>query len=154
MVALVPVFLVLTGCSPAIRGLVGITVSDAGTPVALLAPCEGTVAGIKLYEIDPESSNRGDIKRWDFEAGSAPAEFDFLGSVPQIDPVARFELVAWAWHPSWPNPVLKNLDGVWFDFADLDRLDPGQVLYRDPDSFKDSITSDRAEFETTACPPE
>jgi len=142
----------LAGCTPAIRGLVGITLSDEGTPVAILAPCEGSVEGVVLFEI--EDGGWGDrVGRWRFDEGTAPDQFDFLETVPPIWDTTRFEVSAWAAHPGWPRPETKNLEGTPFQGADLAQLGEGEVLYADPDDYGSSIVGNRTEFEAVACSP-
>lgn len=144
--------LLLTGCSPAIRGIVGIGLSEAGEPVALLAPCEGVVDAVRLYEMDAEGLLGDEAARWDFESGDAPDELDLLERVSPLSASDRFELRAWADHPGWINSEQKRLQPTWFDAADLARLGADEVLYGDPEDHNASIIVDRDDFDSVACP--
>lgn len=141
----------LTGCSPEVRGAVGITLSASGDPVAIFEPCEGEVIGMRLFEVNASGSIVDTVSRWEFPLAPAPSEVDFLVGTPAPD-AFRFELFAWAEHPAWYGRTHKNLVSTWFGANDLAQLDSGEVLYSE--AANQPTTGTRAQFDDFACPEE
>ena len=140
--AILCVGLVLTGCTPAVRGLVGVTLSDSGAPIAIFAPCEGEVDAMLLYE-----SNGGrvgdEVARWDFKVDRE--QFKILPALAGTDRDTRFELRAW-------SDQDKRLNYTWFRIADLEALEEGEVLFGDPTKHDVSLVGSEGEFLAAACP--
>jgi hypothetical protein len=149
--------LLLTACTPATRGLVGLTLDADGHPIAVFAPCEGQLAGIR-FEDDPvrDDGDPGDqISRWKLDPADDITEFDVFAE-SGVDPSDPRTLVinAWAQHGGWPSGETKNLWWIEFEAADLEGLETGSVMFMDISGDFELVTESRSAFESTACPDE
>jgi hypothetical protein len=145
--------LVLAGCTAAERGLVGISVDPDGEPVAVFEPCENRVAGVAVVEVDPDGRAVNRLSRVELDASEDVREYALLGGDVEIAAGQRYELAAWAeGTAAWPFNSGANLISVWFEASDFARLEPGKVMYRDPDRSTGFLIGDLEEFRTDACP--
>lgn len=155
-VLLAALIVVLTGCgndaSATIVGTTGITVNEAGKPVALVALCEGsvdqvTISGDRtgLAEDEPNP----DIGTWKasepdgsgvvtIDLGALSADPDWtMGDVPALEEGRTYIAIA------DQSDADAEATQVTFSLADLTPLTPKQVLVRD------SEVLTRAEFDAS-----
>jgi hypothetical protein len=125
---------------------------DDGQPVAVFAPCEGTLTGISFEESGTPDER---IERWDLSTADDVREFDVFAEsdTARSDP-RTFVIYAWAAHSGGPFGETKNLWWIEFTTADLQTLEPGQVLFLDTSGDFELTTGSPSTFEAIACPDE
>ncbi len=152
-VAAVVLCVAMAGCTPAVRGAVGVSISSAGVPIALLAPCEGEVTGVALSIVDQDGFQIELLKRWDLERGDAPTEVPLEAPLTELAESHHYQLSAGSQHDAWPSGEYKRLEYAWFDLDDIARLTPDLVVHGFFNGgHGGTITSTRAQFEKSACP--
>ncbi|MEI5583960.1 MULTISPECIES: hypothetical protein [unclassified Agromyces] len=131
----------------------GISLDPDGEPVAVFEPCENRVAGVAVIEVDHDGRAMNRLSRVEMDGSEDVREYAFLNADVQIEAGQRYELAAWAeGTAAWPFSSGANLASVWFEASDIAKLEPGKVMYRDPDRFTASRIGDPEEFVADACP--
>ncbi|MGH3986579.1 MAG: hypothetical protein ACRDWY_15220 [Actinomycetes bacterium] len=154
--ALVAMPLALCACTVPIGGVTGITVDADGSPVAVVAVCEGQIDGVTVYAGQGEGGK-------DFGTWTARTPIRREGRLPMAAPSS-------GWATDTPLAPLKarttytvygwTTDNNWstgsvsFTLAELQDLDPGQVRYEAYDEGTDRWTHPKAteaHFRDRAC---
>ncbi len=138
-VAVASAVLVLSGCSPEIVGITGVTRDGAGGLVGVWQACDGEeLVGATLFQ-DVDSSKSVDLgewvsrspsesQLWGMSLGTAPDGWSKWQPVPaKLAPGHDYTLVAWR------ELNVANASGVDFRAEDLDGLKAGQILVRSYD---------------------
>ncbi|MFB7290518.1 hypothetical protein [Actinacidiphila glaucinigra] len=123
----------LSGCGPAITGVMGITVTEDGKPLAVMLVCDGQVERVTLHDADRGPSrksrlaawNRGrpatGFSVWSLESGGRGWSVD--KPMPPLEPGRGYTLHGWTGDPE------STTSGVDFTAAQLAGLRPGQVRW-------------------------
>lgn len=145
----------LAGCSPAIRGAIGLTVASDGLVQALLEPCEGLLTDATVY-VAEGGGYVGDIAaEWsiaeDADASDNSPSGASLG-LPTLDERQAYEIRAWADHPQefWASTRQKRLNELEFSVAELRELPLGTVRWSSPTT-SDVLDGTEDEFRKDAC---
>lgn len=120
--------------------------------LAVFEPCENRVIGVAMVEIDRDGRAVNRISRVEIDGSENVRASTFLRDDIPLETGQRYELAAWAEGTApWPLSSGANLVSVWFDASDLAVLEPGEVMYRDPDRFTASLVGDSEAFAADAC---
>jgi hypothetical protein len=132
----------LSGCTVAVAGVTGITVTEDGAPLGVMLVCHDHIDGATLYDsgadsdYDPdedEPSEPDDLGTWSRRKPATGFTVWSLRTggrgwsadtpVAALDPHRTYSLYGWTHDNSW-----STID-VTFTAAQLARLEPGQVRY-------------------------
>jgi hypothetical protein len=141
----------LSGCTPPVVGVAGVGVDADGELVGYLVVCEQYIDGATLY--DTGGFNGGPtLGKWE----SKQPITDFVSwSLSNPDDGWTVEKALESLSDSrsyaiygWRNDNEGTATHVSFRLSDLDRLQPGEVLYNQGDRL---LTVSEAEFQADAC---
>ncbi|MFI7068235.1 hypothetical protein ACIBL3_45130 [Kribbella sp. NPDC050124] len=148
------------GCGPPIDGLMGLTVDEAGQPVAVMQTCEH-VDGVTIYAENPlaspsQSPNRIPVATWvrtPAASGyvqfplSGGGEWKLQGTRKKLRPGTEYSLHAWS------NEGSPRTGHTRFSLAGLMKLRYGEVrlggAFADPDT--SVMTTPLTTFQTVPC---
>lgn len=143
----------LSGCGVEAGGVVGMTVDDAGKPVAVVQMCEGHIDGATLF-LSRGGPDEEEFGEWEvsppvtgFSQFSLTAGGDgwrLVGTLKPRDPQTRYTIYGWTNDNSWSA---THLD---FSEQDLTGLRPGTVLVPSTDSETPERRS-LADFQSKTC---
>lgn len=142
IVAIVAACATLTGCTPTVRGMVGVRLDGDGSIHGVFEACEESVFGATLMNGYVEGQKWQTIYDWDFEPGRDVDDINvFPLSTPADD--QALELHAWAGD--------NRLEEVRFTIAEVRSLLPGEILFVSPDSYSANVIGSQEQFELAAC---
>jgi hypothetical protein len=126
--------LLLSSCTPAITGAVGVGVDVEGRPVGYIQTCRGSLDRAYIYE-EPTTRNSSTVARWEAEPGVTGASswsfahpsgiWSATKPMPELREGAAYSLRASAADDS------GTTEYVSFTLADLRAMRPGQVRVPD-----------------------
>lgn len=158
--ALASAVLVLSGCSPEIVGVTGVTRDEAGGLVGVWQGCDGEeLVGATLFrDVDSAKSvhlgewisrSPSESRSWQMSLKAAPEGWrDWQPSPASLEVGHDYMLVAWR------ELNVANASGVDFRAEDLDGLQAGKILVRSYDGPGGEPRLARvtaAEFKQMAC---
>lgn len=149
---LVPLSVLLTGCSPALGGRAGVGVDADGNPMAYAAVCEGSIDRISMFAEEGDNHVRladGELSEPLTRAGHfsfvAPADgWKLTRPLGELSEETVYSIDGWSTDLEW------SLEDASFT---LSALKPGQVLYQEQDTTETTrdVIVEAAEFEAHAC---
>ena len=141
-IAIVLCAVMLTACTPAIRGMVGVRLDSQGHIHGVLESCDEPVRSVSLYVVDSEGRHLETVEEWDVPAAEDTNEIAVSALQLTAFDDRNFELNAWAGD--------KRLQEVRFTLADIRLLDAGEVLFTDTETY-DTIVGSEQVFRDAAC---
>ncbi|MEU4294159.1 hypothetical protein AB0E63_38570 [Kribbella sp. NPDC026596] len=157
----------MTACGPRIsRGVVGMSVDDAGTPVIVLQNCGGDIAQLEFYDqirreetaptpVATYVNSRPDKSVVQIPIRTGGNGWQVTGEVPALRADGKYVIQAWGKRHEWHGR------GTKFTLGDLKTVEPGQVRHdpppADPTPSYDAIppkfrVTPLSEFITDECP--
>lgn len=144
----------LSGCGVEIGGIVGMTVDDAGRPVAVVQMCEGHIDGATLY-LSRDDNETEHFGRWEvsppvtgfsqFDLAAGGNGWRLVGTLKPRDPATRYMIYGWS------NDSSRSAAHLEFSEQDLKGLRPGTVLAPSVDDFDTLEPHSLADFRTKIC---
>jgi hypothetical protein len=127
----------LTACTVPPDGRVGIAVSEAGQPEAVLVSCKHQMNGASLYWYDDPNPTSPVLAKWTLPSGyTSPLQWSLVSPKPDevtvvsgpaaLMPGTVYSIYGWTGDHSYSAP------GVQFTLEDIADLRPGEVLTWDP----------------------
>ena len=129
----------LTACGPRMsRGVVGMSVDDAGTPVIVLQNCGGHIAQLEVYQTQPRLEETAPTPvvmyvnpRPEKSVVQIPVRtggngWRAVGEAPVLRADGQYVIQAWGKRHDWSGR------GTKFTLGDLETVKPGKVRHDSP----------------------
>lgn len=130
----------LTGCGPReSRGVVGMSVDGAGTPVIVLQNCDGDIAELEFYDRTQRPTDEAPATSVAMYVNSRPEKsvvqipirtggngWQVQGEPPALRADGKYLIQAWGERHEWSGR------GTEFTLGDLKTVKPGQVRHKSP----------------------
>ncbi|MFI8186413.1 hypothetical protein OG539_14705 [Actinacidiphila glaucinigra] len=150
----------LSGCGAATTGVMGISVTEDGKPLAVMLVCDGRVESVTLHDADRGPSRKNRLAAWSrgrpatgfsvWSLESGGRGWSVEKTMAPLEPGRTYTLYGWTGDPA------STTSGVDFTAAQLAGLRPGQVRWfkgeEMPGTDRDGFaTVGVAEFRADAC---
>jgi predicted small secreted protein len=130
----------LTACGPRkSRGVVGMSVDDAGTPVIVLQNCDGDISQLEFYDrTRPRTAEapstpvatyvnpRPDKSVVQIAIQTGGNGWQVTGEAPALRADGKYVIQAWGKRHEWSGR------GTEFTLGDLETVEPGQIRHNSP----------------------
>ncbi|MEH0447887.1 MULTISPECIES: hypothetical protein [unclassified Streptomyces] len=148
----------VSGCTVPVDAVAGISVTDDGRLLGVMAVCGHRIDGATLYVADADPDEEATVGSWTVDsplhAGLTtwpldPPAAGWTATTPlaRLTAGTRYALYGWTEDNSWSSR------SVTFTLTDRDGLTPGRVLYQSisDDGVESTATVPLAEFKREAC---